>query len=57
MQSQLLSSALRRRSEFHISTCAIDIGSILQAVTSAAIRVVVRVRGQFRVRIRVDARR
>ena len=41
MQSQLLSSALRRRSEFHISTCAIDIGSILHAVASTAIRVVV----------------
>jgi DNA-binding NarL/FixJ family response regulator len=41
MQSQLLSSALRRRSEFHISTCAIDIASIVQAVTSSAIRVVV----------------
>jgi DNA-binding NarL/FixJ family response regulator len=41
MQSQLLSSALRRRSEFRISTCSIDIGSILQAVASTAIQVVV----------------
>ena len=41
MQSQLLSSALRRRSEFHISTCPVDIGSILQAVSSTAVQVVV----------------
>jgi DNA-binding NarL/FixJ family response regulator len=41
MQSQLLSSALRRRSEFRISTCPVDIGSILQAVASTAVQVVV----------------
>ena len=33
MQSQLLTSALRRRSEFHITTCPMDTASILQAVT------------------------
>src|SRR5271155_5625918 len=41
MQAQLLTSALRRRSEFRISTCLIDIHSILQAVASAPARVVV----------------
>jgi DNA-binding NarL/FixJ family response regulator len=41
MQAQLLTSALRRRSEFRISTCAVDIGSILQAVASAPVNVVV----------------
>jgi DNA-binding NarL/FixJ family response regulator len=41
MQSQLLSSALRRRSEFRISTCPVDIGSILQAVASTTVQVVV----------------
>lgn len=41
MQAQLLSSALRRRSEFRISTCPIDIGSILQTVTANAVQVVV----------------
>jgi len=41
MQAQLLSSALRRRSEFRISTCAVDIASILKAVDSTSIRVVV----------------
>src|SRR6202140_4504117 len=35
IQAQLLTSALRRRSEFRISTCQVDIASILQAVTSA----------------------
>jgi two-component system, NarL family, nitrate/nitrite response regulator NarL len=34
MQAQLLTSALRRRSEFHITTCQMDALSILQAVTS-----------------------
>ncbi|HEV2467654.1 MAG TPA: response regulator transcription factor [Candidatus Sulfotelmatobacter sp.] len=31
MQSQLLTSALRRRAEFHVTTCAMDPFSILQA--------------------------
>jgi len=34
MQSQLLTSALRRRPEFRVSTCLMDTISILQAVTS-----------------------
>ncbi len=33
MQAQLLTSALRRRSEFHITTCPMDTISILQAVS------------------------
>jgi DNA-binding NarL/FixJ family response regulator len=33
MQAQLLTSALRRHSEFHITTCLMDTTSILQAVT------------------------
>jgi DNA-binding NarL/FixJ family response regulator len=33
MQAQLLTSALRRHSEFHIATCDVDTASILQAVT------------------------
>ena len=41
MQAQLLTSALRRRSEFRISTCEVDIASILQAVTSTPAKVVV----------------
>jgi len=41
MQAQLLTSALRRRSEFSISTCAIDLGSILQAIASTPAKVVV----------------
>lgn len=41
MQAQLLSSALRRRSEFRITTCPVDMSSILQAVTSSAAQVVV----------------
>jgi DNA-binding NarL/FixJ family response regulator len=41
MQAQLLTSALRRRSEFRISTCPVDIGSILQAVASTPAKVVV----------------
>jgi DNA-binding NarL/FixJ family response regulator len=41
MQAQLLTSALRRRSEFRISTCSVDIGSILQAVASTPAKVVV----------------
>ena len=39
MQSHLLTSALRRRSEFHVLTCPLDIDSILQAVASAPVRV------------------
>ena len=34
MQSQLLTSALRRHSEFRIATCLMDTASILQAVTT-----------------------
>jgi len=41
MQAQLLTSALRRRSEFHISTCPIDIASILHAVAATPAKVVV----------------
>ena len=32
MQAQLLTSALRRRAEFHIATCAMDTLSIFQAI-------------------------
>ncbi len=41
MQSQLLTSALRRRSEFHVTTCAMDSISILQAVASTPPRIAV----------------
>src|SRR5258708_17239067 len=41
MQAQLLISVLRRRSEFRISTCPVDVGSILHAVASTPARVVV----------------
>lgn len=41
MQAQLLTSALRRRSEFRISNCAVDTASILQAVATAPASVVV----------------
>ncbi len=34
MQSQLLTSALRRHPEFHLSACLVETGSILQAVTN-----------------------
>jgi DNA-binding NarL/FixJ family response regulator len=34
MQAQLLTTALRRHSEFHVATCPMDILSILHAVTS-----------------------
>lgn len=40
MQSQLLISALRRRSEFRISTSPIDIDSLLQAVARVPFRVI-----------------
>ena len=39
MQSQLLTSALRRRPEFHIISCRMDTISILQAVTPKPPRV------------------
>jgi DNA-binding NarL/FixJ family response regulator len=39
MQAQLLTSALRRRSEFHVATCPMDTVSILQAVTAKSPRV------------------
>jgi DNA-binding NarL/FixJ family response regulator len=41
MQAQLLTSALRRRSEFRISTCPVDIASIQQAIASHPAKVVV----------------
>jgi DNA-binding NarL/FixJ family response regulator len=41
MQAQLLTNALRRRSEFRISTCAVDTVSILQAVPLVPAKVVV----------------
>jgi len=41
MQAQLLISALRRRSEFRISTCPVDVGSIVHAVAAAPARVLV----------------
>jgi len=41
MQAQLLISALRRRSEFRISTCPVDVGSMLHAVASTPANVVV----------------
>ncbi|MGO8796991.1 MAG: response regulator transcription factor [Candidatus Sulfotelmatobacter sp.] len=41
MQAQLLTSALRRRSAFRISTCLVDIASILQAINSSVAKVVV----------------
>jgi two-component system, NarL family, response regulator DegU len=34
MQAELLTSALRRRPEFHIATCRMDTGSILQGVAA-----------------------
>lgn len=34
MRAQLLTSALRRRSEFHVATCAMEIVPISQAVTA-----------------------
>ena len=40
MQAQLLTGALRRRSEFHIATCAIDVNSILQAIAANSSKVV-----------------
>jgi DNA-binding NarL/FixJ family response regulator len=40
MQAQLLTSALRRRSEFRIATCAIDVNAILQAIAANSSKVV-----------------
>jgi DNA-binding NarL/FixJ family response regulator len=41
MQAQLLASALRRHSEFHIITCQMNTVSILQSVTSKLPRIAV----------------
>jgi len=41
MQAQLLTSALRRRPEFRISTCAMDAPAMLQAISVRAASVVV----------------
>jgi DNA-binding NarL/FixJ family response regulator len=41
MQAQLLTSALRRRPEFRIFTCSVDIASILQAIVSTPPKVLV----------------
>lgn len=41
MESQLLTSALRRRSEFQISTCAVDELSIRNALTTTPAKVIV----------------
>jgi DNA-binding NarL/FixJ family response regulator len=41
MQAQLLISALRRRSEFRISTCAVDITALLRTIASAHAKVIV----------------
>jgi len=41
MQAQLLASALRRRPEFHVTTCPMDNISILQSITSELPRVAV----------------
>lgn len=41
MQAQLLTSALRRRSEFRISICAVDSDSILESVAATPAEVVV----------------
>jgi DNA-binding NarL/FixJ family response regulator len=41
MQAQLLTSALRRHAEFHITTCAMDTVSILEAVSAKPPRIAV----------------
>jgi DNA-binding NarL/FixJ family response regulator len=41
MQAQLLTSALRRRPEFHIATCQLDVVSILSAVAATPVKVLV----------------
>jgi PleD family two-component response regulator len=48
MQAQLLTSALRRRSEFHVATCRMDILSIHQAVSTKLPSVAVLLVNQFR---------
>jgi DNA-binding NarL/FixJ family response regulator len=40
MQAQLLTGALRRRPEFRVFTCAIDIASVLQAMVSNPAKVI-----------------
>jgi len=40
MQCQLLVRALRRRAEFHVTSCAIDLRTILNAITELAVDVV-----------------
>jgi DNA-binding NarL/FixJ family response regulator len=40
MQAQLLTSALRRRPEFRIATCAIDVNAILQAIATNSSQVI-----------------
>jgi len=40
IQAQLLVSALRRRSEFRISTCLVDVDSLLHAFTLTPVKVV-----------------
>ncbi len=39
MQSQLLTSALRRHSEFHVTTCSMETASILQAASAKLPRI------------------
>lgn len=41
MQAQLLTSALRRRSEFHVSICGVDETSVLRAIASTPAQVVI----------------
>lgn len=41
MQAQLLTSALRRRSEFHVSLCGVDETSALRAIASTPAQVVI----------------
>jgi DNA-binding NarL/FixJ family response regulator len=41
IQAQLLTGALRRRSEFRISACATDVSSILQAITTVPAKVLI----------------
>jgi DNA-binding NarL/FixJ family response regulator len=41
MQAQLLTSALRRRAEFRVSTCPVDMASVLKAVASVPAKVVI----------------
>lgn len=41
MQAQLLVGALRRRSEFHVLTCEVDVAAILRTIAAESTRVVV----------------